>query len=220
MTSFHGLPQDVPNFYRTTADTTSSPFRKDTNPFRNRTKSFPAEHRENSNSNSNSMDATPLEPRRKSVAHAVRTRSLGGPNGGIIYERAEVIPPTDDDIVIVNVRLTDKLRRSSAGSFSDELIPRPAPRSFLRRISTRLGSPGAEDRYKAVKMPRSAYKAYFAKDKDGNYAGSEPERDWDEADLMQQFAEFQEMPLEGFVHATMCTNRKPLTGPGWTIQEP
>lgn len=52
-----------------------------------------------------------------------------------------------------------------------------------------------EERYKAIKMPRGDYKRYFQRDKDGNYAGTEPERDWNEAELMKEFGHYQEMPL-------------------------
>lgn len=97
--------------------------KNDTNPYRNRPKSYPASQLENPHAAMETNPLDPQPPRRKSVAHAVRTRSLGY-GGGVIYERAEVIPPTDDDIVIVNVRLSDKLRRDSEGSFSEELIPR------------------------------------------------------------------------------------------------
>lgn len=44
-------------------------------------------------------------------------------------------------------------------------------------------------------MPRRDYKKYFARDKDGNYAGTEPEREWTEADLDRDFAMYQEMRL-------------------------
>lgn len=57
-----------------------------------------------------------------------------------------------------------------------------------------------EERYKAIKMPRGDYRRYFQRDKDGNYAGTEPERQWDEADLMKEFEAYQDLPL----HTVLC----------------
>lgn len=56
-----------------------------------------------------------------------------------------------------------------------------------------------EERYKAVKMPRRDYKRYFQRDKDGGYAGTEPERDWDEDELMKEFEAYQDLPLRTIV---------------------
>lgn len=44
-------------------------------------------------------------------------------------------------------------------------------------------------------MPRRDYKKYFARDRDGNYAGTEPEREWDDADLQREFGMYQDMAL-------------------------
>ena len=44
-------------------------------------------------------------------------------------------------------------------------------------------------------MPRRDYKRYFARDRSGNYAGTEPEREWSEEQLDAMFAEYQDMPL-------------------------
>lgn len=84
------------------------------------------------------------------------------------------------------------------------ITDRPQPRSFLRRLSTRIGSSfdhsaEKEERYKAVKMPRRDYKRYFQRDKDGGYAGTEPERDWDEDELMKEFEAYQDLPLRTIV---------------------
>ena len=46
-----------------------------------------------------------------------------------------------------------------------------------------------------MKMPRRDYKRYFARDRHGNYAGTEPEREWSKEDLEREFGEFQDMPL-------------------------
>lgn len=62
-------------------------------------------------------------------------------------------------------------------------------------MSTRILPPPDEDRYTAVKMPRGDYKRYFARDKDGNYAGSEPQREWDEEDIKRDYAQYQNLPM-------------------------
>lgn len=83
-------------------------------------------------------------------------------------------------------------------------VPRPPPRSFLRRMSTRLHldhSAEKEERYKALKMPRREYHRYFLRDASGNYAGSEPERPWSEAELMQEFGAYQDLPLHSTYYA-------------------
>ena len=51
------------------------------------------------------------------------------------------------------------------------------------------------NRYTAIKMPRKEYKKYFARDRNGDYAGTEPEREWSQEDLDREFAQYQEMPL-------------------------
>lgn len=58
-----------------------------------------------------------------------------------------------------------------------------------------------EERYKAIKMPRGEYKKYFARDRDGNYAGTElPERQWNEEELLSRYGEYQAVPL----HSILC----------------
>ena len=44
-------------------------------------------------------------------------------------------------------------------------------------------------------MPRKDYKKYFARGRDGNYAGTEPEREWSDEDLQRMFGQFQDMAL-------------------------
>jgi len=58
----------------------------------------------------------------------------------------------------------------------------------------------SEDTYKAIKMPRRDHKRYFARDKLGNYAGTEPERQWDMTDVMREFGSYQDLPL----HSILC----------------
>jgi hypothetical protein len=48
-----------------------------------------------------------------------------------------------------------------------------------------------EGRLKIVYMPHEEYLKYFAKDKDGNYSGTEPERTWTDAELNEAFGMYQ-----------------------------
>lgn len=43
---------------------------------------------------------------------------------------------------------------------------------------------------RAVWMPRREYKKYFARDKNGNYVGTEPQRQWTEDELQEQFGQY------------------------------
>lgn len=72
---------------------------------------------------------------------------------------------------------------------------RPPRRSFLKRLTTRWQGSESEDTYKAIRMPRADYKRYFMRDKHGNYTGTEPERQWSEADVMREFSAYQDMSL-------------------------
>ncbi|KAK6392001.1 hypothetical protein LTR65_004125 [Meristemomyces frigidus] len=56
-----------------------------------------------------------------------------------------------------------------------------------------------EDKYEAIKMPRADYKRYFVRDKNGNYAGTEPERQWCESEVMREFSAYQDMPLRSIL---------------------
>lgn len=106
----------------------------------------------------------------------------------------DLSPPNDEEIIIATVRVTNSFRRASIEEGS-ELPSRPPARGFIRRLSSRInGSPDA-DRYTAIKMPRKDYKAYFAKDRNGNYAGTEPEREWSQEQLDERFGQYQDMPL-------------------------
>lgn len=44
-------------------------------------------------------------------------------------------------------------------------------------------------------MPRRDYRRFFVKDKFMNYIGTEPEREWEEEDLMRRFGAYQHLPL-------------------------
>ena len=104
--------------------------------------------------------------------------------------------PNDDEIIIVSVRITSRFGRTSAG---DELPSRPQPRSYLRRVSTRLRDSIDKDTYKAVQMPRRDYKRLFRRNRDGNYTGTEPERQWTQDDIDRDFGRYQDMPLRSIL---------------------
>ncbi|KFX98312.1 hypothetical protein O988_04414 [Pseudogymnoascus sp. VKM F-3808] len=48
---------------------------------------------------------------------------------------------------------------------------------------------------KATWMPRREYKRFFAKDKDGNYIGTEPQREWTEEELEEEFGQCRKLPM-------------------------
>jgi hypothetical protein len=138
---------------------------------------------------------------RKNVAY--RTRSIGGPfSTGVYFERQiDLSPPNDEEIIIATVRVTNSFRRASV-SENSELPERPPARGFIRRLSSRINGTPDADRYTAIKMPRKDYKAYFARDRNGNYAGTEPEREWTQEQLDEKFGEFQDMPLRSIPGAS------------------
>lgn len=139
---------------------------------------------------------TPTRPLQNAT---YRTRSIGGPfSSAVVHERIIPVittPPCDDEIIIAPIRITNPFRRASSIG-SDDLPTRPPPRSLLRRISSRFSPPPDENKYTALKLPRGDYKRWFARDKDGNYAGTEvPEREWTLEELMEAFGKYQGMPL-------------------------
>jgi len=119
---------------------------------------------------------------------------------------------TTIQIIIVTVKISKKIRRNS---YDDPLperydcfhhtttqvtngahnVYRPPPRSFLRRMSTRVLAQPDADTYKAVKMPRGDYQRHFRHDKDGNYSGTEPEREWSEDEIKGRYDQYRDVPL-------------------------
>lgn len=166
---------------------------------------WPAERQRNasvtSQDSGRSIEAQPI---RKTSLPGYRTRSVGGPFGaGVVFERVVTNdePPNEDEVIIVTVRVSNSFRKLSIGEGGDgiELPERPRQRSFLRRMSTRWHGPIDEVKYKAIKMLRRDYKKWFARDRDGNYVGSEPERQWDEQDLASEFGRYQDLPLRSIL---------------------
>lgn len=149
--------------------------------------------------------ASQTKPTPSYVQPTFRTRSIGGPfSAGVVFEReVDDSPPNDAEIIIATVRVTDSFRRASLETGS-ELPSRPRPRSFLRRWSTRLSSPQDQNTYTALKMPRRDYKKWFVRDREGNYAGSEPEREWTRDDLDEEFGKYQSMPIRSIPGGSEC----------------
>lgn len=59
--------------------------------------------------------------------------------------------------------------------------------SFLSKLKPGSKVPSTT---KSVWMPRSEYKKFFAKDKQGNYIGTEPPRTWSEDELDDEFGQY------------------------------
>ena len=88
-------------------------------------------------------------------------------------------------------------------------------------MSTRVNGAPDPDRYIAMKLPRIAYRKHFARDRDGNYAGTEPEREWSEADLERDFGVYQHMPLRSIPgHAEFGEGDEGKKGWSGGLQQP
>jgi hypothetical protein len=48
-----------------------------------------------------------------------------------------------------------------------------------------------KNKFKIVLMPQSEYAKYFAKEKAGNYIGTEPQREWTEAELDERYGKYK-----------------------------
>ena len=70
------------------------------------------------------------------------------------------------------------------GRVADEVLYRKT--SFMKKFKKEK-EPSTT---RTVWMPRREYKKYFAKDKDGNYVGTEPQRKWTEDELMDKFGQY------------------------------
>ena len=94
------------------------------------------------------------------------------------------------DIIPAVIRITSASLQQNPHAISpsishgEDLPTRPARRPYLSRLKTRFpgqrrsSSSHTRDEFILVKMPRGEYQRYFARDGNGGYAGSEPERTW------------------------------------------
>ena len=53
-------------------------------------------------------------------------------------------------------------------------------------------------------MPRGYYLKYFARDKNDEYIGTEPEREWSETELEERFGKFREFEMPRWVKLRSC----------------
>jgi hypothetical protein len=96
---------------------------------------------------------------------------------------------------------------------------RPPARGFFRRMSTRVLAQGSSDKYKAVKMPRGDYARYFKHDAQGNYVGTEPEREWGEEEIMAKYGQYQQLPLRSVVGGGRATTASDVIPTGWGLED-
>lgn len=84
----------------------------------------------------------------------------------------------------------------SKSKHADKQTPRPQPRGYLRRLTSRLIHTNNEwQNLRAVRMPRREYLKHHKRDEEGNYAGTEPQQDWDDAMLKSCYGRYQRAPL-------------------------
>jgi hypothetical protein len=69
-------------------------------------------------------------------------------------------------------------------------------------MGTRVLAQPSPDKYKAVKMPRGDYVRYFRHNAQGTYVGTEPEREWDEEEIMEKYGQYQDLPLRSILGGT------------------
>lgn len=67
----------------------------------------------------------------------------------------------------------------------------------MARIGTRIITQGDQHKYKAVKLPRGEYVKHFRHDHEGTYTGTEPQREWTEAEIDEAYGQYQDVPLTG-----------------------
>jgi hypothetical protein len=51
-------------------------------------------------------------------------------------------------------------------------------------------------------MPQSDYDRYFRHDAQGRYVGTGPVREWDEAEIMEKYGHYQNLPLRSIFGRT------------------
>lgn len=145
-------------------------------------------------------------------APQLSTRSV--PFGsGVTFEWNSNKPRSPEDIIIVTVRVNTQGRRQSfddplperfvhsmqscsKSKHADKKMSRPQPRGYLRRLTSRLTHTNNEwQNLRAVRMPRREYLKHHKRDEEGNYAGTEPQQDWDDAMLKSCYGRYQRAPL-------------------------
>jgi len=134
---------------------------------------------------------------------------------GVDIVRNPVKSRSFDDIILVAVRVTDRSRErdeSPVDALPERYYQPPAwvhlveqyanlscsrPRSFLRWISTRLSFFDSDTDTGVVRMPRRDYLHHHVRDAAGAYAGSEPERRWDDGTLEVAYGGYDTTSISG-----------------------
>jgi hypothetical protein len=83
-------------------------------------------------------------------------------------------------------------------------VAQPQSKNLFRRLIP-------ANKLKIVLMPQSEYAKHFAKDKAGNYIGTEPQRDWTEAELDERYGQYKKM----LPNAPMRNGSALKDGGGW-----
>ncbi|KAG4429478.1 hypothetical protein IFR05_015041 [Cadophora sp. M221] len=102
-------------------------------------------------------------------------------------EQAPNHPPfrfTDQSLIPVIVRIS----RSAVDRSSRSKKTRSGLAGLLER------NHGSTSDIKVIRMPRSEYLRSFARDKNNEYVGTDPERRWTEQDLEEEFGVYQGLP--------------------------
>ena len=66
---------------------------------------------------------------------------------------------------------------------------------FMDKVKGLISGKEKEGKLRVVYMPRSDYLKYFAKDDDGNYVGTEPQKSYTDEELDEMFARYVPPPL-------------------------
>ncbi|KAH6711817.1 hypothetical protein BKA61DRAFT_578247 [Leptodontidium sp. MPI-SDFR-AT-0119] len=104
-------------------------------------------------------------------------------------EQAPIHPPfrfTDQSLIPVIIRIP----RSEVDS---SIRSKKTSRGLVGLLRGTHTSKSASD-ITVIRMPRSEYLRYFARDKNNKYIGTEPERRWTEQDLEEEFGVYQDLP--------------------------
>jgi hypothetical protein len=108
--------------------------------------------------------------------------NMGGE--GITANAPQLLPERYTDDSVLPYILTDIIPAMEKPSDAE-----PKKSGFKRFLNQARSK--EDPSIKAVYMPRGEYKKYFAKDKDGKYIGTEPQRSWTAEELDEEFGQYQ-----------------------------
>lgn len=102
----------------------------------------------------------------------------------------QLLPKRYTDDSIIPAIISDVIPSPKAPEASSK--PAKKPGLFRKLKGSSKKEPGPEDKLlKVVYMPRRDYLKWFARDKKGNYSGSEEHRRWTEDELEAKFGQFK-----------------------------